>query len=88
MLSIDRQTNESTVGMDCEDFLSFSRNEPLRPLLDAFVVNEEEETLLRNFKFGERIFPWFNDNPIPSFNGNDSWRRASKFSSLWFCFCL
>ena len=29
-----------------EDFLSFSRNEPLRLLLDAFVVNDEEETLL------------------------------------------
>ena len=33
-------------------------------------------------------FPWFNIDPIPSFNGNDSWWRASKFSSLWFCFCL
>ena len=28
MLSIERQTNESIVGIDSEDFPSFSRNEP------------------------------------------------------------
>ena len=43
---------------------------------------------LRYFVFGERIFPWFNIDPIPSFNENDSRWRASRFSSLWFCFCL
>ena len=39
MLSIDRQTNEQIVGIDSEDFPSFSRNEPLCLLLDALVVN-------------------------------------------------
>ena len=42
---------------------------------------------LRNIVLGERTFPWFNVNPIP-FHGNDSWWRASRFSSLWFYFCL
>ena len=46
ILSIDRQTNEERVGTDSENFLSFSRNEPLHLLLDADVVNDEEETLL------------------------------------------
>ena len=43
MLSIDRQTNEKIVGIDSEDFPSFSRNEPLRFLLDALAVNDEED---------------------------------------------
>ena len=34
------------MGIDSEDFLLFSRNEPLRLLPDAFVVSDEEETLL------------------------------------------
>ena len=46
MLSIDRQTNEQIVRIDCEDFPSFSRNEPLRLLLDALAVNDEEDQLL------------------------------------------
>ena len=48
MLSIDRQTkNKKEIkGIDSEDFLYFSRNESLRLLLDAVVVNDEEETLL------------------------------------------
>ena len=37
-----------------EDFLSFSRNEPLRLLLDAFVVNDEEETLLSSIPHNRR----------------------------------
>ena len=74
ILSIEHQTSEQIVGIDSEDLLLFSRNEPLRLLLDAFVVNDEEETLLsRFFILGERIFPWFNIDPIPSFNGNNSW---------------
>ena len=32
--------------MDFEDFLLFSRNEPLRLLLDALVANDEEDKLL------------------------------------------
>ena len=43
---------------------------------------------LRYFIIGERIFPWFNVNPIPSPNKEYSWLKADKFSSLWFCFCL
>ena len=46
MFSIDRQTNEQIVGFDSEDFPSFSRNEPLRLLLDALAVNDEEDKLL------------------------------------------
>ena len=46
MLSIDCQTNEEFVGIDSEDVLSFSRNEPLRLLLDAPVVNDQEDKLL------------------------------------------
>ena len=46
MLSIDRQTTEYIVGMDSEDFPSFSRNEPLRLLLAALAVNDEEDELL------------------------------------------
>ena len=46
MISIVRQSNESIVGIDSEDFPSFSRNEPLRLLLDALVRNDEEDRLL------------------------------------------
>ena len=49
-------------------------------------VSKKKRYFLRYLIFGERIFPWFNIDPIPSFNGNDSWWRASRFSSLWFCF--
>ena len=45
MLSTCYQTNEENAGNVSEDFLSFSRNEPLHLLLDAFVENDEEETL-------------------------------------------
>ena len=34
------------MGVDSEDFPSFSRNEPLRLLLDALAVNDEEDKLL------------------------------------------
>ena len=46
MISIVRQTNESIAGIDSEDFPSFSRNESLRLLLDALVMNDEEDRLL------------------------------------------
>ena len=46
MLSIDRQISEENVGTDSEDSISFSRNEPLHHVLDAFVVRDEEDTLL------------------------------------------
>ena len=45
MISIVRQTNEPIVGIGSEDFPSFSRNEPLRLLIDALVVNDEEDKL-------------------------------------------
>ena len=51
-------------------------------------VTKKMDHFLRNLVLGERLFPWFNIDPIPSFHGNDSWWRANKFSSLWFCFCL
>ena len=34
------------MGVDSEDFVSFSRNEPFRLLLDVLSVNDEEDTLL------------------------------------------
>ena len=34
------------MGMDSEDFLLFSRNEPLHPLLVVLVENVEEDGLL------------------------------------------
>ena len=46
MLSTCCQTNEGNAVNVSEDFPSFSRIEPLHHLLDAFVVNDEEETLL------------------------------------------
>ena len=46
MLFIDRQTNEKIVGVDSEDFLQFSRNEPPHPLLDVLAENDEEDELL------------------------------------------
>ena len=49
----------------------FSRNEPLHLLLNALVVSDEEDELLS--LLGERIFPWFNINPIPCVHRNDSW---------------
>ena len=77
--------------IDCGNWLwrfSFSRNELVHLLLDAFVVNDEEEnvTFFENLIIGERKFPWFHVKPIPSSNGDYSWWRASRFSSLWFCF--
>ena len=47
-------------------------------------VTKKMNHFLRNLVFGEGMFPWFNIDPLPSFHGNDSWWRASKFSSLWF----
>ena len=46
MLSIDRQTNEKTVGISSEDFLLLSRIEPLRHLLVVLSENVEEDGLL------------------------------------------
>ena len=73
MLSIDRQTNEWTVGMDSEDFSLFSRNEPLHLLLDEFVVNDEEdESLSSKPHFRRENISLVHINPIPSFHENDS----------------
>ena len=48
--------------MDSEDFLLFSRNEPLHPLLDVLVENDEEDGLLSSKlrTQRERVIPWFN----------------------------
>ena len=63
------------MGIDSEDFPSFSRNEPDPLLLDALVVNDEEDKLLSSKPRTQResVISWFNVNPIPSSNGNDSW---------------
>ena len=47
------------MGIDSEDFLYFSRNESLRLLLDAFVVNDEEETLLQRNATVDCVHPFF-----------------------------
>ena len=54
MLSTDRQTNEEIVGIDSEDFPSFSRNELLHLLLDALVVNDEEDLLHSSIRHNRR----------------------------------
>ena len=47
MISNVRQTNESIVGIGSEDFPSFSRNEPLRLLINALVsISEPFESIL------------------------------------------
>ena len=46
MISIVRQTNESIVGIDSEDFPFFSRNKPLHLLLDVLSESAEEDGLL------------------------------------------
>ena len=48
----------------------------------------KKNQLRRYFIIVERIFPWFNIRPRSFPNRNCSWRTASKFSSLWFCFGL
>ena len=46
----------------------------LRLLLDELVENDEEDGLLSSkFRTQRENVPWFNINPIPSFNENDSW---------------
>ena len=55
--------------------------------LHLFWMTKTINYFLRYLVFGERIFPWFNIDPIP-FNGNDTWWRVSRFSSFWICFCL
>ena len=73
MLSINRQTNEELVGTDSEDIPLFSRNEPLHRLLDVLSVSDEEDELLSSKlrTQRERMFPWFNINPIPCVHRND-----------------
>ena len=51
-------------------------------------MTKKMNQFLQNFVCRERIFPWFNINPIPSDRRNISWWRLSRFFSLWFCFCL
>ena len=46
MLSIDCQTNEELVEIDSEEFLQFSRNESLHPLLVVLFESVEEDCLL------------------------------------------
>ena len=46
ILSIDCQTNEESVRIGSEDFLLFSRNELLHPLLVVLAENDEEDELL------------------------------------------
>ena len=42
------------MGTDSEDFPSFSRNELLHLLLDAHVLNDEEDTLLSSILHDRR----------------------------------
>ena len=45
MLSTCYQTNEGNAGNVSDDFLYFSRNEPLHPLFDALADDEEDGLL-------------------------------------------
>ena len=73
MLSIDYQTTEQNVRTDSEDFPSFTRDEPLHPLLDVLSVNDEkEESLSSKPRTRRKNIPWFNIDPIPTLHGNDS----------------
>ena len=42
------------LGMDSEDFLLFSRNEPAHPLLDVLAENDEENELLSSILHNRR----------------------------------
>ena len=59
MLSIYCQTNEEFVGTDSEDFLQFSRNEALHPLLDVLAENDEEDELLSSKLRTQRENLWW-----------------------------
>ena len=74
MLSIDRQTNKEFAQIDTEDFLSFSKNEPLRHLLVVLSENVDGDGLLslKPRTQRERVIPWFNVNPIPFIHRNDA----------------
>ena len=41
-------------------------------------VTKKINYFLRYLVFGEGTFPWFNVDPIPSFNGNDSWWNSQE----------
>ena len=58
MLSTSYQTNEKNADMFSEDVLEFSRIERLHLLLDAHVVNDEEDRLLSSILHnrGKNIF--------------------------------
>ena len=60
--------------LDCEDFPSFSRNEPLHPLLDVLDENVEEDELLSSKLRTQRenVSLVHNINPIPSVHRNGS----------------
>ena len=60
------------MGIDSEDVLYFSRNEPLHPFLVVLVEIGEEDGLLSSKLRTQREIPWFNINPIRYFHRNDT----------------
>ena len=66
MLSIDRQTDEETVGIGSEDFLySPEMNRSILFSMYLLRMTKKMNHFLRNFVRRERMFPWFNINPSP-----------------------
>ena len=72
-----------------KNFLICSRNEPLHLFLVVLSVSDEEDELLSSKLRTQRenvSLVQYRSNSFSQWN--DSRWRASKFSSLWFCFCL
>ena len=76
------------MGIGSEDFLLFSRNEPLHPLLDALAENDEEDELVSSKLRTQRenVSPVFNINPIPS--GLSEWFQMKSQQVLFFLVLL
>ena len=73
MLSIDYQTNKEFVRMDSEDFPLFSRNEPLRHLLDVLSVSDEkDESLFSKPRTQRENVSLGQYHPIPCVHRNDA----------------
>ena len=55
--------------------------------LYRLTVSKKIHNFLRDFVRRERRFSWFTVNPLSFIHRNDAW-HITRFSLLWFCFCL
>ena len=89
MLSIGRQTNDWFVGVDSEDFLLFSRTEPLHLLLDVLSVNDEEDESLSSKPRTQREhFPGSISNQFLSSRGTILDEEPANFLLCGFAFAF